>query len=100
MTSVWLPFKGENRLFESPIPAQGGIGIPCIDIPIQKSEIPLSVLDETNDVCHALLRNLRRTPVPDAPCLASHLPGPAGCLRLRRREQQCRAGVDRQRRPE
>src|ERR1017187_3331606 len=57
-----LFFEAENRLPEAAIPFQGRVGMLGVDLPVQMGEITSGAGGKINQVCHARLRSLRKTP--------------------------------------
>jgi hypothetical protein len=56
--------EAQDRLFETPVPFDGGVGMLATNSVVEISEVALPAGGDVKDVCHAELRNRRRTPVP------------------------------------
>src|SRR5208337_1871625 len=95
--AIRLVFQTEDCLFNPQIPFQGLVGIHGVDLPVQASEIALSMGSGVNDVSHASLQTRRKTPSLAASFPLSHPPDPDGSLLLHQPWRQCQATFDRPR---
>src|SRR5713226_254804 len=73
--SVRMVLQTENSFLETPVRFQGCIGMSCVDFSVQVGKVALSAGSDVNEVCHARLRNRRKTPSPAGPFLFSRPPG-------------------------